>query len=215
MPFDPALSEQPSLRPAVVLRPVVPVPIANPIDDYATPRGFTEMCSSDPSLCQEMAGQGESQLALSDADRVKLIRKVNSRVNRHVRQRSDYETTGRAEVWRRTGMGKDAAGDCEDLAIEKRIRLVEAGFPAEDLYFAVGYRSDIGLHAVLVAHTERREIVLDSRFAQLESWQKSPYTWVSRQSRADWNVWTSAVPMTAAAAPMQTAAMRVRTPTSD
>ncbi len=124
------------------------------------------------------------------AERLKMLERVDRYVNGNVRQATDMEVYGVEEYWNRSGVGPGARGDCEDLAIEKRMELIEQGYPAEDLFYAVAYRRDIGLHAVLVAHTEMGDLVLDSLSTYITLWSRAPYTWVKRQSQTSSMVWT-------------------------
>lgn len=118
-----------------------------------------------------------------------LLRRINRFVNRGVRQTSDLRTTGRDDLWRRSGVGRGAAGDCEDIAIEKRERLLEAGFPADHLALAVVYARRTGLHTVLVARVGDDDVVLDSRRATLRPWGRTKYRWLAMQSRVSRREW--------------------------
>lgn len=126
---------------------------------------------------------------LSAETRLKLISRINRYVNSKVRAAADRQTYGVEELWNRPGVRNNASGDCEDFAIEKRAQLLEQGYPPEDLFFAVAYRSDIGLHAVLIAHTQRGDYVLDNRSPYVTPWTRVPYVWVKRQSSQDPQQW--------------------------
>ena len=112
------------------------------------------------------------------ADR-SLLARVNNHVNGRVHQQSDMASYGVPELWRPSGDGPHAVGDCEDLAIEKRIELIAAHFPADRLFFAVVYASGVGLHTVLVARLDSGDVVLDSRSAFIQPWSRTPYSWLS------------------------------------
>jgi predicted transglutaminase-like cysteine proteinase len=75
------------------------------------------------------------------------------------------------------------------LALEKRQELIAAGYSDRDLFLAVGYQHEIGLHAVLIAHTERGDYVLDSRTPYITTWQEAPYIWLLRQAGNDPSRW--------------------------
>lgn len=121
--------------------------------------------------------------------RLKMLERINLYVNAHVLQRTDLQIYGVEEYWTRSGVGPGAQGDCEDIATEKREELIDEGFPADDLFYAVAYRRDIGLHAVLLAHTEVGDLVLDSRSSKLSPWSKVDYTWVKRQISGPGRPW--------------------------
>jgi predicted transglutaminase-like cysteine proteinase len=118
-----------------------------------------------------------------------LLKQVNHHVNSRVRQRTDAEIYGVGELWRRSGDGNGAVGDCEDLAIEKRAELIDGGFPPDRLAFAVVYSRASGLHTVLVARTDVEDVVLDGRSPYVVGWTKTPYSWLSVQSMNDPMLW--------------------------
>lgn len=130
-----------------------------------------------------------SSTALPEAELRAMLKQVNHHVNSRVRQRTDAEIYGVGELWRRSGDGRNAVGDCEDLAIEKRAELIAAGFPPDRLAFAVVYSRDAGLHTVLVARTEVEDVVLDGRSPYVTNWSKVPYSWISVQSMNDPMLW--------------------------
>jgi predicted transglutaminase-like cysteine proteinase len=108
-----------------------------------------------------------------------LIAKINARVNHKVHQALDMRTYGRDDVWRPSGTGAGAVGDCEDLALEKRLQLIAAGFPPERLFMAIVFRPEVGLHAVLVARLPGGDRVLDSRVDYIQRWSQAGYAWLS------------------------------------
>jgi len=127
---------------------------------------------------------------LAQADRMKLLDQVNRRVNGSVRQVTDFQVFGSGDHWRRSGVGPGATGDCKDLAVEKRMELIEQGFPAQDLFLAIVFRADLGYHALLIAHTDAGDMALDSRSPYVVPWKQAPYIWVKRQSREDPTAWS-------------------------
>ncbi|USI72478.1 transglutaminase-like cysteine peptidase [Sphingomonas morindae] len=184
--------------------PFMPVGSSN-----EAPRGFLEMCQRDATFCAAapaapatgsdlvtggvtspvryqaarfLAHAGEEGGAGAD---MHLLRQVNRNVNQHVRQRTDDQVYGRGEYWQRSGVGPQAQGDCEDLAIEKRYELIAAGFDPARLRFAVAYLPSAGLHAVLLARLADGDFVLDSRTPYISRWDKTRYSWVSIQSERD------------------------------
>ncbi|PVX30471.1 transglutaminase-like cysteine peptidase [Sphingomonas pokkalii] len=177
------------------------------------PRGFVALCREDAQLCSALGGTPEradaplteatasivpavhslplpsTPPAQPDADPATLLARVNRLVNGHVRQRTDLAQFGQGELWRRSGIGRDAVGDCEDIAIEKRLQLIAAGYPAERLFFAVVYRRDLGLHVVLVARTDAGDMVLDSRSPYVRPWSEAAYDWISAQAPGEAGRW--------------------------
>ncbi|WP_394663075.1 transglutaminase-like cysteine peptidase [uncultured Sphingomonas sp.] len=156
----------------------------------------TQLCSftlpdtpTPPPSVPETPTAAPSSKALPEAELKAMLKLVNHHVNSRVRQRPDAEIYGVGELWRRSGDGSNAVGDCEDLAIEKRAELIAAGFPPDRLAFAVVYSRAAGLHTVLVARTEMEDVVLDGRSPYVTNWSKVPYSWISVQSMNDPMLW--------------------------
>lgn len=122
-------------------------------------------------------------------DEMAMLKSVNRRVNGHVIQRRDSEIFGTGERWRRSGIGRGATGDCEDLAIEKRLQLLAEGYPPERLSYAVVYRRDVGLHTILIARTGEGDFVLDSLSPYVRHWKKVEYSWIGMQSMQEPTRW--------------------------
>lgn len=110
---------------------------------------------------------------------------VNSAVNRTIHQVSDRALRGVDEYWARP----QGAGDCEDLAIEKRVRLLEAGFPAERTFYAVSFLPGYGLHTVLIVRLDDGDYVLDSLSPRVMRWSKTHYVWLRQQEPGQPLVW--------------------------
>ncbi|RYD68184.1 MAG: transglutaminase [Sphingomonadales bacterium] len=122
-----------------------------------------------------------------------LLKRINLRINRVVRQNSDDEVYGASEFWAPSGSERGSRGDCEDIAIEKRLKLVEAGFDPDRLAYAVVYSRRTGLHTVLIARTDAGDLVLDSWSDRLQPWQRTPYSWLNVQSMRDPLEWRQAI----------------------
>jgi predicted transglutaminase-like cysteine proteinase len=182
--------------------PAAPAPVVAKLETATTgslmragvpvtaPSGFLQMCARDGAACAPpppAVGAGQ----MSEKDLLKLVRRVNRRVNNSIEFENDQ-----AERWSRPGTRPGSAwqrGDCEDYAIEKRHQLLEAGFPEERLFYAVGYRRAIGLHAVLVARIGGRDLVLDNRTPWVRPYAETAYTWVAHQAPESAHQWRSAM----------------------
>ncbi|MEJ2036830.1 MAG: transglutaminase-like cysteine peptidase, partial [Maritimibacter sp.] len=81
-----------------------------------------------------------------------------------------------------SGVGRSAIGDCEDIALQKRLMLINADFPADRLFFAVVFSTRLGLHTVLIARLDRGDYVLDSASGAIREWQDVSYSWLRIQS---------------------------------
>lgn len=122
-------------------------------------------------------------------DEARLVRKINRKVNQTTRQVSDMTSAGVEERWNRLTPGRGAMGDCEDIAIEKRMRLVEAGFDPQRLFYAVVYKSGFGLHTVLIVRMDDADYVLDSASPHILRWSQTKYVWLRAQSTSDAMLW--------------------------
>ncbi|MGE4409810.1 MAG: transglutaminase-like cysteine peptidase [Sphingobium sp.] len=120
---------------------------------------------------------------------LKQLKKVNNLVNHHVRQVYDSVATGQDELWRPSGVGRGAVGDCEDLALEKMLQLRALGYPQSATALAVAYVRGVGLHVVLVVRTSEGDMILDSMTDAIKPWQKLSYNWLRVQSPNDPNRW--------------------------
>ncbi|MFN4090248.1 MAG: transglutaminase-like cysteine peptidase [Alphaproteobacteria bacterium] len=163
-------------------------PSASPMRTAAAtlpPKGFVDFCRRFPAECSEIADPA-GPVALS-ADRWAELEAVNRAVNRGIRYVSDQRRHGRSEYWTLP----DGAGDCEDLALEKRRQLVELGWPRDSLLIALATIPRVGGHAVLVAVTDRGDFVLDVRDGRVRPWDEIPYDWVRRQSPENPRLWLS------------------------
>jgi predicted transglutaminase-like cysteine proteinase len=176
------------------------------------PRGYSEMCKRDKALCNSFAprtGRAErsaDEIARlnvnqsptskkTDAGRVlrsanagsvsdiRQLRRINSSVNRFVIQQTDDRTYKSSEYWARSGLGPAAHGDCEDIAIEKRLQLIDAGIRPDRMAFAVVYSHMAGLHVLLLVRMPSGIIALDSRSNRVGEVGKLKYRWVVIQ---DW-----------------------------
>lgn len=115
------------------------------------PPAFIAFCRTWPAEC---ATSAEREIRAEGRALARLAA-VNLAVNRAIAPRPDAPGT---DVWR---LGV-AAGDCDDYALEKRHRLVALGLPASALRLAVARTPAGERHLVLVARTDRGDLVLDN-----------------------------------------------------
>ncbi|MGL4240036.1 MAG: transglutaminase-like cysteine peptidase [Beijerinckiaceae bacterium] len=123
-----------------------------------------------------------------DERRWRYLLEVNARVNRAVEAVTDMDQWGVPERWSYPTTGK---GDCEDYVLEKRRRLVEAGWPRQALLVTVVRDRKGDGHAVLIVKTDRGDFVLDNQEAKVKLWTETGYRFVKRQSEQNPNRWVS------------------------
>jgi len=150
------------------------------------PVGHYELCRQLPQECRQRTAKQEP---------VELTRKlwativaVNNAVNTEVQPRTDMEMWGKEEVWSYPTSG---FGDCEDYALEKRRRLMQAGVPAGDLLMTVARQPNGDGHAVLTVRTSLGEFILDNLEARVQAWNDTDYTYLKRQSTQNSGVWVT------------------------
>lgn len=85
-------------------------------------------------------------------------------------------------------------GDCEDVALVKRHKLMEMGFPMSSLLLTVvsaDPRNGRYDHMVLTVRTTRGDFILDVNDERVLPWYQTPYKFVLRQNaknRTSWDV---------------------------
>jgi predicted transglutaminase-like cysteine proteinase len=134
------------------------------------------------------------------SDRRQQLNRINRQINGAMRQVTDAQAYGQNEYWTlplSTNQVSGTAnrmpeGDCEDFALEKRAALINAGWPEDSLYLAVGFSQRTGLHAVLVVATDQGDLVLDNTVSWIDPVQRTDYTWIRRQASTDLRSWVIA-----------------------
>jgi predicted transglutaminase-like cysteine proteinase len=164
--------------------PVASAAIA--IGDTLPPIGWVQFCGERPEDCQ--ASGGSTRLVQLDDKRWRQLVRINRDVNDSVDPVSDLEHWGTLERW---SYPTDGRGDCEDYVLEKRRRLVEAGWPTSALLITVVRDRRGDGHAVLTVRTDRGDFVLDNQEARVKGWTETGYRFVKRQSVAHPNKWVS------------------------
>lgn len=150
------------------------------------PIGWVQFCTENPSECR-MRFSRAREIQLTPAAFAQIAR-VNIQVNREIEQVSDLEHFGVEEYWTYPVDGK---GDCEDLVLEKKRRLVIMGFPREALLITVVRDHNGEGHAVLTVVTSRGDYVLDNFTNELKLWHATGYRFVKRQAQTDPSQWVS------------------------
>jgi predicted transglutaminase-like cysteine proteinase len=166
---------------------LAPTQPTSPMLETTTPTGGTLVPATIISSPTGTATQPAGATGLTW--RMSLLNQVNRRVNGSVRQVTALLHYGDDDYWTRSGTGIGAEGDCKEIAIEKRLELIAQGYPANDLFYAIAFREDLGFHAVLIAHTQSGDVVLDSRSPYIVRWTEAPYIWAKRQASGDSTNW--------------------------
>jgi predicted transglutaminase-like cysteine proteinase len=140
---------------------------------------YAPECETTPSLPRDVVLSSRTWLEL---------KRINVEVNTQVKPMTDMDHWGVVERW---NYPDDGYGDCEDYALEKRKRLMQAGWPREALLMTVVRDKSGNGHAVLTVKTSHGELILDNQTNDILFWSDTGYRFVKRQSQSDPNVWVS------------------------
>jgi predicted transglutaminase-like cysteine proteinase len=150
------------------------------------PIGWIQFCDSEPQACPGGALQPVD--VVLDQSRWKELLRVNSGVNRDIEPVTDEDQWGVVERWSYPTAGR---GDCEDYVLEKRERLIKAGWPRQALLVTVVRDLKGDGHAILTVRTDRGDFVLDNQNPKVLLWSKTGYQYIKRQSQDNPNRWVS------------------------
>ena len=152
----------------------------------SAPIGWVQFCNENPVDCAQRSPAARS-VTLTSAAFAQLAR-INVQVNREIQQVTDLELFGVEEYWTYTADGK---GDCEDLVLEKKRRLIALGVPREAMLITVVRDLNGDGHAILTVVTDRGDYVLDNFTNEVKLWHETGYRFIKRQSQTDPNQWVS------------------------
>ena len=141
------------------------------------PESFQVFCVINPRECQP---GGDAKIAL-DEDVMRLLTRVNARVNRAIRPRLDNPLV---QVWR----VNPSVGDCKSYVVSKRHELIRAGLSPSALRIAYVKTRDGQGHAVLVVKTHNGDLTLDNLTGEIRLFRQTGYSVVG-MSGADPRRW--------------------------
>ncbi|MCZ8271646.1 MAG: transglutaminase-like cysteine peptidase [Beijerinckiaceae bacterium] len=150
------------------------------------PIGWVQFCQDNAGECVSRT-MAPATITLTETSWRRIV-KINADVNREIHAITDQEHWGAPEVWSYPNDGK---GDCEDYVLEKRRRLVEAGFPLNALLITVVRDLKGDGHAVLTVKTDRGDFVLDNQVGKIVAWKETGYRFIKRQSDENPMRWVS------------------------
>jgi predicted transglutaminase-like cysteine proteinase len=152
----------------------------------APPPGYIGFCIRQPDQCKTPDGAA-SQMILTPAN-WKTLDQVNRTTNDEIWQEDDQKHYGRAEYWT---IPTDGYGDCEDIVLAKRKKLMDMGMPVPSLRIAVVITPKHESHAVLTVTTDHGDYVLDSLHDEILPWDQTGYIWIERQDSSRSSGWVS------------------------
>ena len=155
------------------------------------PLSFERTCTDAPGECE--LPRLDYVATLSDPQALRLLQHVNSAVNARMAGLATEQINARDEWLPARATPSGLAGDCKSFAAEKRRMLIAEGFPADQLSYAVVFRGDLGLHALLMARLNGGDYVLDSRQPWVTPWSEAGYTFVLYQEPGSPGEWRTAL----------------------
>lgn len=161
---------------------------AQSMGESTPPIGWVQFCSERENAADCQVQALRPQVADLDERRWRFLLEVNARVNRDVEPVTDMDHWGVAEKW---SYPTDGKGDCEDYVLEKRKRLMEAGWPRQSVLITVVRDKKGDGHAVLLVKTDRGDFILDNQEPKVKLWTETGYKFLKRQSEQSPNTWVS------------------------
>ena len=149
----------------------------------AIPIGHYRFCKTTPNECSQNDKPIDATILTSSI--WDELTRINGEVNAAVAPVTDLDQYDTDEYW----TYPQGAGDCEDYALEKRKELMTRGWAASTLLIAVVRQKSGAGHAVLIARTDRGDLVLDNQDGDIHLWNETPYTYLKRQSQANSGEW--------------------------
>jgi predicted transglutaminase-like cysteine proteinase len=139
---------------------------------------WTEFCTRNPAECT--IDRSEASRITLDPDAWSRIVAINQQVNLAIAPVPDDVHWGVEDRW---DYPDDGQGDCEDIQLLKRQRLVDAGLPRRALRMAVVLDRAGAGHAVLLVHTDRGDFVLDNTVGAVLPWDETGYHFIKREGQ--------------------------------
>lgn len=129
----------------------------------------------------QCSGGRAARISLNERE-IALLDKVNRAVNRAIRPAGEERGL---DTW----LLDQAAGHCNEYAVQKRHDLLAAGFPASALLLASAVTSLGVNHLVLIVSTDRGDFVLDNLHDDIRPWNRTGFRWLARQSHRNPHFW--------------------------
>jgi predicted transglutaminase-like cysteine proteinase len=152
------------------------------------PFQHVRFCLRYPDECRSNSAERE-RIELT-AERLRLLERVNHRVNLSIVSKSKNYGSNLEDMWR---VAPDQ-GDCNDYAVTKRHELLKNGLPSSALRLSVTKTSAGIGHLVLVVITTQGDLVMDNLSDEVQAWQTTDYQWLKIQSVHNPNYWVEIRP---------------------
>lgn len=148
------------------------LPVTRVVERYPP---YADFCIRHPREC-DLTGP---PVVRFHTDLINKIESTNVAVNLEIEFMSDINQYNEEDYW---ALPISGYGDCEDLALEKRSRLVDAGVPSAALRLAfVSHKRLLNSHCILTVETSQGTYVLDSYSNAVSRWDQIPYNFEARE----------------------------------
>jgi predicted transglutaminase-like cysteine proteinase len=155
-------------------------------DETAQPTAaWSDFCERLPAEC--VVNPSEPAMIQLTDEVWQTIVKVNRQVNTAVSPREDIDHWGVIDRW---DYPDDGFGDCEDYQLLKRRLLVEAGLTGRALRMVVVLDENREGHAVLTAHTDHGDFILDNKSNKVIPWYQTGYVYIKSEGNKS-HAWVS------------------------
>ncbi len=182
-----ALSAIASTAPAAALDLTNVAFIQTAAGKSSIPVGHLEFCKARPDECRPY-DRVVPAMPLTETTWQQLV-SINAFHNQNIVPVTDAELYRVDEFW----TYPNGYGDCEDFALIKRRDLINAGWHPSTLMIAVVREANGNGHAVLIARTDRGDLVLDNQEGRILLWNETAYKFVKRQSQANAGEWVDMI----------------------
>jgi len=152
----------------------------------SSPAGANGLCQRYAWACQ----RSNAAPVLISGNQLDYAISLNRQINRQVRSISDMAQYGVVEHW---ALPTARGGDCEDFALLKKKRLIEAGLDPQMLLIATVLDRRRDAHAVLVMRTAQGDFILDNLRDDVLHWSRTGYTYLRMQDPSDPRRWTAVI----------------------
>jgi predicted transglutaminase-like cysteine proteinase len=155
------------------------------------PYGWRHFCAAQPAECDD-APLVPRLVALTSQSWSEL-NQINTMVNRDVAPISDEEhyRIYEQDILNWWTYPDDGMGNCNDYVLMKRKLLIEAGWPRASLLMTVVVDHHGDGHLILMARTDRGDLILDNMREDIVNWDQTGYRFVKRQSAFNPNDWVA------------------------
>jgi predicted transglutaminase-like cysteine proteinase len=159
-----------------------------------SPYGWQHFCAARPEECAQTAL--EPTLVRLTAGSWDELNAINRIVNREIDPigDEDHYHIYEQDILNWWTYPDDGRGNCNDYVLMKRRLLIEAGWPRSALLMTVVIDHHGDGHLILMARTDRGDLILDNMREEIVPWDHTGYRFVKRQSAFNHNDWVAILP---------------------